>query len=91
MRDVIFTAMKILIAVFWVMTSCGDVIWYQRFGGPCCLYLQEKNGVWIKIHFLVVWVMTPCSDVVGKCFGGTHWNGGSSVLRNYYPAMSTEG
>jgi hypothetical protein len=36
----IFTAMKIQVAVFWVMTPCSDVVGYQRFGEPCCLHLQ---------------------------------------------------
>jgi hypothetical protein len=45
-----FTAVKIQVDVFWVVTSCGVVVGYQRFGGPCCLHLQGdviddvKNG-----------------------------------------------
>jgi hypothetical protein len=56
---------KIQIELFWVVTPCGNVIGYQRFGGPCCLHLH--------------WVVTPCSVVVGyQRFGGPcclhlHW------------------
>jgi len=31
--------------VFSVVTSCNYVTEYQRFGGPCCLHLQEKVTV----------------------------------------------
>jgi hypothetical protein len=56
---------EIQVAVFWVMTLCGDVAGYRRFGGPYCLYLQgEVSGAWIEIQVAVSWVMTPCSDVV---------------------------
>jgi hypothetical protein len=27
---------------FWVVTPCSDVVGNQRFGGPCCLYLQGE-------------------------------------------------
>jgi hypothetical protein len=32
----IYTAMKIQVEVFWVVTPCSDV-GYQRFGGPCSI------------------------------------------------------
>jgi len=32
------------IAVFCVMMPCSDVVGYQRFGKPCCLYLQDEDG-----------------------------------------------
>jgi len=35
-----------------VMTPCSDVVWYQRFGGPCCLYHPEDGG------------KTPLHDVI---------------------------
>jgi hypothetical protein len=28
--------------VLWVVTSCSDVVRYERFGGPCCLHLQGE-------------------------------------------------
>jgi hypothetical protein len=31
-----FTAVKIQVEVFWIVTPCSDV-GYQRFGGPCCV------------------------------------------------------
>jgi hypothetical protein len=36
--------------VFWIVTLCGLVGWFQRFGGTYCLYLQDwSEGVsnWI--------------------------------------------
>jgi hypothetical protein len=28
--------------VFWVVTPYSVVVGYQRFRGPCCLYLQDE-------------------------------------------------
>jgi hypothetical protein len=36
----VFTAMKIQVAVFWVVTPCGCVVGYQHVGGLRCFYLQ---------------------------------------------------
>jgi hypothetical protein len=36
----VFTAVKIQIEVFWVVTPCSVVLGYRRFGGPYCLHLQ---------------------------------------------------
>jgi hypothetical protein len=36
----IFTTVKIQVQVFWVVTSCNDVVGHQHFGRPCCLHLQ---------------------------------------------------
>jgi hypothetical protein len=33
--------MKIHVEVFWVVTSCSDVVGYQHFGGPY-IALTEK-------------------------------------------------
>jgi len=38
-----FTAVKIQVVVFRVVTLCSDAIWYRRFGGPCCLHLQAEH------------------------------------------------
>jgi len=35
-----FTAMKIQVEVSWVVTPCSTGLGYQRFGAPCCFYLQ---------------------------------------------------
>jgi hypothetical protein len=39
-RFEVFTAMKILVFVFWVVILCNDVGGYQCFRGPCCLRLH---------------------------------------------------
>jgi len=35
-------AMRIQVAVFWVVTPCSVVVGYRCFGGPCCLHLQGE-------------------------------------------------
>jgi hypothetical protein len=39
----IFTAISVHVVVFWVLTSCNDVVGCQRFEGPCCLHLQGED------------------------------------------------
>jgi hypothetical protein len=44
-RFEVLAAMKIQVAVFCVVTTCSDVVGYQRFGRPRCMHLQgEENG-----------------------------------------------
>jgi len=40
--SLVFRAIKIQVAVFWVVTSCNFVLRYQRFGGNWCLHLQNE-------------------------------------------------
>jgi len=40
-RFEVFTAVKIQVEIFWVVTQCSVVAGYQRFGGPCCLLPQH--------------------------------------------------
>jgi hypothetical protein len=48
-------AMKIQVEVFWVVRPCSDMVGYQCFGGPCCLYLLgEDGGNTIRHHNLEV-------------------------------------
>jgi hypothetical protein len=35
-----FTAMKIQVEVFRIVTPCSDVVGYRRFGRCCCLHLH---------------------------------------------------
>jgi hypothetical protein len=34
---------EVLKAVFWLVTTCGLVVGYQRFGRPYCLHLQGEQ------------------------------------------------
>jgi len=44
-RFEVFAVVKIQVEVFWVVTSCSDVVRYHRFGGFYCLHLQgEVHG-----------------------------------------------
>jgi hypothetical protein len=36
---------KMLMAVFWVVTSCGVVGRYRRFGGTYCLLTTSPHGI----------------------------------------------
>jgi hypothetical protein len=42
-RFQVFTAVKIHVEVFWVVTPCSVVVGYERFGRPCCLCLQGED------------------------------------------------
>jgi len=45
-ESLFFTLWGFQVEVFWVVTPCGVVVGYQRFGGPCCLHFQgEAAGV----------------------------------------------
>jgi len=35
---------SVQVKIFWVVTPCGVVVGYQRFGGPLCLHLQGEDG-----------------------------------------------
>jgi hypothetical protein len=41
----VFTVMKMKVEVFWVVTPCGDVLGYRRFGGSCYLKIETA---WIS-------------------------------------------
>jgi hypothetical protein len=49
-RFEVFTAVKIQIVVFWVVTPYSDVVGYQHFGGPYSLHLR---GDVISCHITV--------------------------------------
>jgi len=43
LRYEVYTAMKIKVALSWVMVSHNDVLWYQRFGEPCaCIFMEQR-------------------------------------------------
>jgi len=44
MRDDVFPAMKLRIAVLWAVIPGTGVTGYRRFGGPRCLHLLGENG-----------------------------------------------
>jgi len=43
-RSEVFTAVKIRVEFFWIVTSCSVVVGNQRFGGPYCLHLQDEGS-----------------------------------------------
>jgi hypothetical protein len=45
MRFEVLTAVKMLILVFWVVTSYGHVGRYQHFRGTYCLHLQPLDPI----------------------------------------------
>jgi hypothetical protein len=42
-RFEVLTAVTVKIAVFWNVTHCSLVSYYQRFGGTCCLHVLVKD------------------------------------------------
>jgi hypothetical protein len=60
-RFYVFTAMKIQVEIFWVVTLCS-VVRYQRFIGPCCLRLEAEvilNITAVKASKLLSFVSSP--------------------------------
>jgi len=44
MRDLnVFTAVKVHVEFFWVVTPCSVVVGYRCLGGPCCLRLHSAS------------------------------------------------
>jgi hypothetical protein len=41
----VFTALKMQIEVFWIVTPCSVVVGYQRLGGPYCHNLEGELDV----------------------------------------------
>jgi len=41
----VFTAVKIQVEVFWVVTPCSVVVGYRRFRGPCCVHLLDCDAM----------------------------------------------
>jgi hypothetical protein len=46
-----FTAVKIQVEVFWVMSPCSVMIGYQLLRGPCCLHVHQTKMFQILITF----------------------------------------
>jgi len=38
----VFTAINVQVEAFWNVTTCSDVVGYQRFGGPGTIHLQGR-------------------------------------------------
>jgi hypothetical protein len=51
MRFEVLMTVKMLMLVYWVLTLCGPVGRYQRFGGTYCLHLHsiiaQKTNIYI--------------------------------------------
>jgi hypothetical protein len=65
MGSEVLPVVKMSMSVFWVVTLCGLVSRYQRFGGTYCLHFQPWR--------LTEWVLTPYG-LVGRYqrSGGTY-------------------
>jgi hypothetical protein len=46
----VFTAVKIQVEVFWVVTQCNVVLGYQSFGSPCCLLGSQPRRPGLEIE-----------------------------------------
>jgi len=43
-RFEVFTAVKIQVEFFWVVTLCSDAVGYQRFGSHCTLKMDAAKS-----------------------------------------------
>jgi len=41
----VFTAVKIEVEFFWVVTPCSVMVGYQHFGGPYCMHVLGCDAV----------------------------------------------
>jgi hypothetical protein len=71
MRFELFTAVAILIMLFWVNSPCDLVGRSQRFGEACCLHLQgwSDESEWGTVYVGSVWV---CAHNTVQAVNGTH-------------------
>jgi len=50
------------VKVFWVVTPCSDMVGYQRFGGPRCIF-QGEMTTWTSEKLLpyhkTTWRLNP--------------------------------
>jgi hypothetical protein len=69
----VFTAVRIEVKVFWVVTPCG-VVGYQCFRGVCCLHLQGEDGSSIDLgvdgKIKLKWILGKQG---GKLWTGCIW------------------
>jgi hypothetical protein len=42
----VFTAVRIHVEFFWVVTLCSVVVGYQHFRGLCCLFTLKMEAAW---------------------------------------------
>jgi len=57
-RSAVFTAVKIRVVVFWVVTPCSDVAGYQRLGGPYSLRFEmasQPRSPRVESVLLFIW------------------------------------
>jgi hypothetical protein len=59
----IFTAVKIHVSVFWVVTPCSDVVGYYNFGRPCCFHLHPSVTINLLILHSVFCSVTSFSEI----------------------------
>jgi hypothetical protein len=76
-----FTALKVQVVVFWVVTSRSDVVGCQRFGGPCCLLLNmDPTTSFARVHISEDRDLRPNDVVLKEYFRGLclwhlrYWN-----------------
>jgi hypothetical protein len=42
-----FTAVMFQVEVFWFVTPCSVVVGYRRFRGPCYLYPEDGDSMYL--------------------------------------------
>jgi hypothetical protein len=79
MRLGVFTAMRIQVAAFWVVTPCNDVVGYRRFGRSCCFTpgFILTHRVFDPLLYSLLYI---CAHI--KTCSLLPEDGGSMILRN---------
>jgi len=73
-RFLVFAAVKFQVELFWVVTPFSFVVGYQRFGSPCCLYLQGEVTTTTLHHVTTQKASTWTYDIlIFKIFIGTEY------------------
>jgi len=86
MQDKVFTAVKIQITVFWVVTLNSVRVQYQHFGGPWCLHLQQdfQNAGILLQHYTSLQPRKPWPEHFQPQFKCII----NSVKKNYVPFVA---
>jgi hypothetical protein len=78
-----FTVVKIQVEVSWVLKTCGIVVRYRRFGGPCCLQLRsecrqqgspKRRYPATTLHSVTSQVRSPRLDCCLPILHSVHWS-----------------
>jgi hypothetical protein len=65
-----FTAVKVQVEVFWVVTLCSVVVGYQHFRSWCCVHLHNPEGLNLQQFN---WSLHHQNSIQVKCIDSHLW------------------